>query len=161
MNNPRPLYTIGYEGQTLETFLQRLAEIGVKILVDVRELPLSRKRGFSKRGLSSALTKCGIAYAHMPTLGCPKPIRDALKTDGNWPRYARDFGIHLSKQAVSISELAKLARNTPACLLCFEADFKRCHRSIVARAAMKVGAPRIVHIKAQTMIPDLVHRAVA
>jgi len=155
------LYTIGYEGQTLEAFFRRLNELRVRLVVDVRELPLSRKRGFSKRALAAALTKKGIAYAHMPALGCPKPIRDKLKADKDWPRYAREFGAYLSRQNASVSELAKLSRATTACLLCFEADFSHCHRSIVARAATKIGAPSVVHIMAETTVPDLVHRAVA
>ncbi|MGH7783010.1 MAG: DUF488 family protein [Candidatus Binatia bacterium] len=155
------LYTIGYEGQTLEAFLRRLAELHVRLLVDVRELPLSRKRGFSKRALAAALTERGIAYTHMPSLGCPRPIRDKLKADRDWPRYALEFGGYLRRQRDSVSELAKLSHATTACLLCFEADFAHCHRSIVARAAAKIGAPSVVHITAETAIPDLVHRAAA
>lgn len=161
MSTHRHLYTIGYEGQTLEAFLQRLSEIRIRLVVDVRELPLSRKRGFSKRALAAALAKRGIAYAHMPALGCPKPIRDTLKADKNWPRYAREFGAYLSRQDASLSELAKLTSATTACLLCFEADFSSCHRSIVAHAATKVGAPSVVHITAETTIPDLGRRAIA
>jgi uncharacterized protein (DUF488 family) len=63
------LYTIGYEGQTVEAFLQRLLAQGVLALIDVRELPLSRKPGFSKNALASALQRHGIEYIHMPALG--------------------------------------------------------------------------------------------
>lgn len=161
MNHPKPLYTIGYEGQTLEGFLQRLKQVGVLTVVDVRELPLSRKRGFSKRALDVALAEHDIAYAHMPALGCPKPVRDRLKADGDWPRYVRDFGAYLATQGASIGELTKLTRATPCGLLCFEADFNRCHRSLVARAAAEAGGPRVVHITAETTIPDVARRSAA
>lgn len=161
MNLPKHLYTIGYEGQTLEAFLHRLSEVGVHTVVDVRELPLSRKRGFSKRAFAAALAQRDIAYVHMPALGCPKQVRHRYKADSDWPRYVRDFGDYLDTQDASIGELAKLARTTIACLLCFEADFTRCHRSLVARAAAEAGALRIVHVMAETTIPDVARRAAA
>jgi len=61
----------------------------VKTVVDVRELPLSRKKGFSKSAFCDALSAHGIAYLH--ALGCPKPIRNPYKADGNWQTYTRDF----------------------------------------------------------------------
>lgn len=161
MSRPKRLYTIGYEGQPLTAFLQRLCDLDVRTLIDVRELPLSRKRGFSKRALAAALEEYGIAYAHMPALGCPKKIRDRLKQDGNWGRYVRDFKRHLAKQSASLTELIKFAHATTCCLMCFEADFNRCHRSIVARAAVQVGAPRISHITSMATIPDVAHQAAA
>jgi uncharacterized protein (DUF488 family) len=76
MKTPKNLFTVGYEGLMLEAFIQRLQSNSIQTLVDVRELPLSRKRGFSKRALAEALALQGITYLHMPALGCPKPIRD-------------------------------------------------------------------------------------
>jgi uncharacterized protein (DUF488 family) len=70
------IYTIGYEGLGLEDFVVRLRRAGVRIVIDVRELPLSRKRGFSKGALAEALATARIRYSHMRSLGCPKPIRD-------------------------------------------------------------------------------------
>jgi len=63
----------------------------VKTVVDVRELPVSRKKGFSKSAFCAALSAHGIAYLHMPALGCPKPIRNPYKVDGNWQTYTREF----------------------------------------------------------------------
>jgi len=161
MMKPKHLYTTSYEGQDIEGFLKRLRETGVKTLVDVRELPLSRKAGFSKRALAEALTINGIAYAHMPQLGCPKAIRDRYKVDGNWARYTLDFDKYLETQAAAVTELAHIAGATTTTLLCFEADFDRCHRTFVARAAVEAGAPAIAHITARTTIPELPRRAAA
>ena len=161
MNKPKHLYTTGYEGQNIETFLDRLVTIGVKTLIDVRELPLSRKAGFSKRALAEALAGKGIAYAHMPTLGCPKPIRNRYKADGNWTRYTLDFTRYLESQNAAVTELAHIAGATTTALLCFEADFNRCHRTYVARAAALSGAPSVAHITPRTTIPELRHRAAA
>ena len=160
MGTSKHLYTIGYEGQTLDAFLHELADRAVRTLVDVREMPLSRKRGFSKRALAVALGERNIAYVHMPALGCPKPVRDRYKRDGNWTRYTRDFIAYLQTQGPAIDELAGLAGDTTACLMCFEADFTRCHRSMVAHAANVAGAPTITHIRTETKLPDSARQAV-
>ena len=148
------LYTFGYEGLDINRYIARLHDVGVKTIVDVRQLPLSRKRGFSKRALAEALAKSGIAYLHAPTLGCPKAIRDALKADGNWQAYTTAFLSYLGTQDAAVRELAKLSRATTVCLVCFEADFNQCHRTFVARAAHRRGAPAIAHITAQTVTTD-------
>jgi uncharacterized protein (DUF488 family) len=77
------LFTLGYEGLTVEAFITRLQAAQVKTVVDVRELPLSRKKGVSKSAFCAALSAHGMAYLHAPALGCPKPIRNPCKADGN------------------------------------------------------------------------------
>jgi uncharacterized protein (DUF488 family) len=129
------LFTLGYEGLTIEAFIARLQAAQVKTIVDVRELPLSRKKGFSKSAFCAALSAHGIAYLHAPALGCPKPIRNQYKADGNWQTYTRDFLKYIQTRAASVRELVKIAQATPACLVCFEADFSTCHRTYVASGA--------------------------
>lgn len=155
------LYTFGYEGLTIEAFIARLKEAGVRTIIDVRELPLSRKKGFSKKAFAEALHRAGIAYAHMPALGCPKPIRDAYRADGDWPAYTRQFMAYLDRQGAAVAEVAKVARATSACLVCFEADFNHCHRSMVARAVARTGGPAVVHLTARTAIPECPPQAAA
>jgi uncharacterized protein (DUF488 family) len=150
----RTLYTIGYEGIDVDVFIKRLRDSGVRTVVDVRELPLSRKPGFSKKALSQHLASAGIAYFHSPMLGCPKAIRNRYRVDNNWQRYTRDFTRHLTNQAESVDELAKIARATTTCLVCYEADYAICHRTYVARAARRVGAPRVMHLTDRTACPD-------
>lgn len=152
---PATLFTLGYEGLTIEAFIARLQDAQVKTVVDVRELPLSRKKGFSKTAFSAALSAQGIAYLHVPALGCPKPIRKQYKADGNWQTYTRDFLKYIQTQKSSLRQVVKTAQATPACLVCFEADFSTCHRTYVARAARQLGGPTITHLTAKTALPDL------
>ena len=63
----------------------------VQTVVDVREVPLSRKPGFSKKTLSDTLKICGLQYVHIPKLGCPKPIRHRYRDDGDWAQYTASF----------------------------------------------------------------------
>jgi uncharacterized protein (DUF488 family) len=149
------LYTLGYEGLDIETFLGRLNAAKVNTVVDVRELPLSRKKGFSKSSFSAALSEHGIAYLHVPALGCPKPIRHQYKADGNWRTYTKEFLAYVAAQEAPIQELVKISRATTACLVCYEADFSMCHRTFVARAARQHGGPTVMHLTAKTALPDL------
>ena len=152
---PNALFTLGYEGLSIDAFIARLQAAQVKTIVDVRELPLSRKKGFSKTAFSAALSAHGIAYLHVPALGCPKPIRNQYKADANWATYTRDFLAYLQTQDGPLRELVKIAKATQSCLVCFEADFTACHRTYVARAARQLGGPSVTHLTAKTALPDL------
>jgi uncharacterized protein (DUF488 family) len=158
---PTTLYTFGYEGLELPAFISRLREVGVQTVVDVREFPLSRKKGFSKTAFGGRLADEGIAYCHVPALGCPKDVRDAYRMDGDWDRYTRGFLRHLDEQDEPVRELVKLARSTTACLVCFEADFSACHRTYVGRAANRVGGPQLKHLTAKTVFADQPRRVAA
>lgn len=147
------LFTLGYEGLTIEEFIARLLIADVRVVLDVRELPLSRKRGFSKRRFADALGLAGIAYRHLPALGCPKSIRERHKRDGDWSAYCRSFNSYLSGRMDAVTALIATARETTACLVCFEADYARCHRSMVADAAASVGTLQVVHLGARTASP--------
>lgn len=155
------LHTFGYEGLDIDAFVERLNAAGVKTVVDVRELPLSRKKGFSKTSFSAALAAMNIAYLHAPLLGCPKPIRDKYKVDGDWTDYTKAFLAYIETQGASIRELVKLSKATTACLVCFEADYTMCHRTYVARSVRKHGGQPVMHLTTRTSVPDSGLRAVA
>jgi uncharacterized protein (DUF488 family) len=148
------LYTFGYEGQSIDGFISRLKKAGIRVVIDVRELPLSRKKGFSKTAFAAALKRAGLTYAHLPVFGCPKPIRSQYKIDGSWKRYEKAFNAYLATQTVAIADLAKFSKTTKACLVCFEADFNFCHRSLVARAAASGGGADVIHLTATAEIVD-------
>ena len=148
------LYTLGYEGLTIEAFLERLKQARIQLVVDVRELPLSRKKGFSKTAFREALVAAGIAYEHRSALGCPKPVRDRYRADRDWQAYTRGFLAHLALQKSEIADLTETTQARTACLVCFEADFSFCHRTYVARAARQAGAPAVQHLNARTVIAD-------
>lgn len=161
MGSANHLFTFGYEGLDISTFIARAQAVGVKTVVDVRELPLSRKKGFSKLSFREALAEAGIAYAHMPALGCPKAVRERYKADGSWATYTRGFLSYLATQQTTVGELVKIANATTACLVCFEADFTMCHRTYVARAARAHGGPAVTHLSSKTSFPDVGRQAAA
>ena len=91
------------------------------------ELPLSRKPGFSKKALANGLHLSGLEYVHMVELGCPRPVRDGYRADGDWKRYTTRFLEYLRTQKDAVAELVDLAQSSTCALLCYEADFNFCH----------------------------------
>lgn len=155
------LYTFGYEGLDFDTFATRIRDVGIETVLDVRELPLSRKKGFSKSAFSEQLNRLNISYLHAPVLGCPKSIRDHYRKGGDWAEYTRAFQAYLAGQANTTRELVKLSNATVTCLICFEADYTMCHRTYVARAALQQGGLPVMHLTSKTMLADPVFRAAA
>lgn len=141
-------FTIGYEGLDIDSFMSLLAEYDVDTVVDVREVALSRKPGFSKKALTNVLNLSGREYVHMVDLGCPKLVRDRYREDCNWKRYTESFLKHLNTQEDAIAELSALAASSNCVLLCYEADYNYCHRSMVANAVKDYCGAHVTHIKA-------------
>lgn len=141
------VFTIGYEGLDIAAFLALLTAHGIDTVVDIRELPLSRKPGFSKKALANHLNLSGLNYVHMVELGCPKPVRERYRKDGDWPRYTQGFLQHLATQDAAVAALSERAKASNCALLCFEADFRACHRSMVAHAVHEHGGAEVLHIR--------------
>ena len=128
-----PLYTVGYEKARLGDVVAALQSAGVETLIDVRDRPISRRPGFSKRQLASALEESGIRYLGLRALGTPPEGREAGRS-GDWQRF---WGIVEHRLASAEAELAfaqaaDAGRAGPSCLLCYEADWRHCHRRRVA-----------------------------
>lgn len=126
------LYTIGYEGLSVEDFISLLSDYSIKKLVDIREVPQSRKPGFSKKQLALHLHDVGIAYSHDSLLGCPSPIRHQYKRDNDWVKYSDKFLDYIGDQKEAFSRLADLVTQDITCIMCFEQNYLRCHRYYVS-----------------------------
>ncbi len=127
------IFTIGYEGATVEDFTATLRLAKIDLVVDIRELPISRRKGFSKGALAAALEAEGIGYEHLKGLGDPKEGRDAAKS-GRFEEFIAIFTAHMQTE-IARADLEKaigLVSGKKACLLCYERDFKTCHRNIVS-----------------------------
>jgi len=144
-----PIFTLGYEQSSVAEFLTRLKNGRIERVVDVRDLPLSRRTGFSKTPLSEHLDKAGIAYQHLRALGAPKPLRDAVRGGGSWQDYEKGYGQVLAENEEALRELLKLSARERICLVCFERDPERCHRRLVAEAMRSEirGGPDVQHIR--------------
>jgi uncharacterized protein (DUF488 family) len=132
------LYTAGYEGRAIDEFLDALVQAGVGRLVDVRELPLSRRRGFSKTALRDALAEVGIDYVHVKPLGNPKPNRERYWS-GDVVGGADTYRRHLHNGSYSaLVDLSDSLDRETCCLLCFERDHAICHRDVIVDSLLEL-----------------------
>jgi len=138
----RRLFTLGYEGRTLDDFLGTLKRAKVRRVVDVRKLPLSRRRGFSKTKLSQALGAAGIEYVHLKNAGNPH-----LDLRHDVERCLQAYRRYIDAHPEVIEELEQLTGSTRAALLCVEAKAESCHRSILVDRLDKRGVPlKVQHL---------------
>lgn len=125
------VFTVGYEGRSVDELLTLLREHRVRVLVDVRLNAISRKRGFSKTALSGSLADAGIEYVHEPALGNPKENRPAYR-DGH-PSAQRRYLRHVEKHgADAVARVSELIAAAPTALLCVEREPETCHRTAIA-----------------------------
>lgn len=125
------LISIGYEGKTLGDLVVQLLEQDVRVLVDVRLTPLSRKPGLSKTKLTAALRSAGIEYVHHRALGNPKDNRAGFRAGApeSLARY-REV-LESTAAADALAHVCELLDGGAVALLCFELDHAECHRNIV------------------------------
>jgi uncharacterized protein (DUF488 family) len=132
------IYTIGYEGATSAEFVATLRAAGVRRVIDIRALPLSRRPGFSKTPLGGALREAGLDYVHLKALGTPKPGRDAAKSgDVATLRAVYDAQLALPEAQVAAMRMLALAAEQPSALVCYERDPCHCHRRLLLEAVGK------------------------
>jgi uncharacterized protein (DUF488 family) len=141
----RELLTIGYQGRDPADFVGMLEAHGVDVLVDVRDKPVSRKKGFSKRALEELLSAHGIRYVHARELGNPKSNRDA---GGGTATVLANYEAWMAPRwDDAFAALRSTIEDKRVCLLCLERDPRECHRTIVAREMVaRLGAGALRHL---------------
>jgi len=134
--NKTVLFTIGYEGISLEGYLVRLLKNDVKVLVDVRKNPLSMKYGFSKTQLKKYCGSLGIKYLHFPELGIQSEQRQELNSQLDYDKLFTAYRKNnLSETTNTQTEILNLLKEYKRiALTCFEADICQCHRKHLAEA---------------------------
>ena len=129
------IFTIGYEGSTVGEFVDALHKAGVERVIDVRALPLSRRPGFSKSSLRSALEEAGIEYIHLKALGTPADGRAAARA-GRHQDLRRIYAgqLELPEAIAQSAKMLELVRERPSALLCMEREPAHCHRTLLLQA---------------------------
>ena len=134
--NKKVLYTIGYEGISLEEYLNRLIKNDVKVLVDVRCNPVSMKFGFSKNQLIKYCFGLNIEYVHFPQLGIQSEQRKELNTQADYNNLFETYKSSNLKQTLNYQKQVfnLLEQKGRIALTCFEANICQCHRKPLAEA---------------------------
>ena len=126
------IFSIGYEKSSQSDLLAALVAAGVELIADIRERPQSRRAGFSKRMLATSAAAVGIDYRHFRALGTPPEGREAHRRR-DLPSFWRIFETQIQSSAAigELALLADLAQGRRTSLLCYEADWRVCHRKRV------------------------------
>lgn len=133
------LYTLGYEGISIDGYLNKLNYHNIKILFDVRKNPISRKFGFSISKLKPYVEKLGIEYIHIPELGIASDLRKQLDSQSS---YKKLFNLYQNDILPRQEQALKLIKSTVSnhgigALTCFETDYKFCHRNKITEFLKK------------------------
>ena len=136
------LATIGYEGRSYEAYFNQLLRVGISRLCDVRQNPLSRKWGFSKRLLSQGCEELGIRYESFPQLGIESKQRAGLSGRTAYNRlFARYEAATLPRCRDAVNRIAGwIDAGERVAITCYERDSRDCHRSRLATAIVKTAS---------------------
>jgi len=141
------VYTAGYEGKSVDAFFNHLLRNGIRLIIDVRANPVSRRYGFSKRQFSEIARRLGLDYRHMPALGIPSKYRGDLSDFDSYQRLMKKYEQEMiPRLGDEIDEVGKLMMETPAVLVCVEKDVRCCHRSRLADAVSRKTGLEVKHI---------------
>ncbi|MBL7200215.1 MAG: DUF488 domain-containing protein [Anaerolineae bacterium] len=143
------VYTIGYKGKPLKTFINRLRDAGIDAVIDVRLRNTSHLAGYTKRDDLAFLLEEGfqIAYEHRPELAPTPEILDAYREHEDWAVYESLFAPLLAQRAAGQVGREVLSRYRAPCLLCSERTAEHCHRRLVAEHWVEaLPELRIVHL---------------
>lgn len=142
------LYTLGYEKRTQEEFFRMLADAGIGVLMDVRDVAWSHKPGFAKGALATTAETAGLEYVHAQFAGNPKKLRvKETETAGLIDAYGR----HLDENPGILEEFAALVggymeAGKRVCIMCFERDPADCHRGVLAARWKKKRRGAVEHL---------------
>ncbi len=143
----KTVYTAGYEGESIDTFFEKLLEAGIQRLVDVRYNAISRKYGFSKARLRQLCEQRNIDYVHLRQLGIPSSQRRSLRTVGDYQELMRKYERSILPKVSDVRrEALQLVQELPSVLVCFEADVDYCHRGRLADAVSSEAGMKVVHL---------------
>ena len=142
------IFTVGHSTRSGEEFVEILKAHGIQVLVDVRSFPGSRRYPqFNRPALSESLAQAGIEYRHEPRLGGRRaPRKDSHNTAWRNAQF-RGYADHMETEVFrkGVEDLLELARETRVAVMCAEAVWWRCHRSLLADY-LKAAGHTVVHI---------------
>lgn len=145
------IWTIGHSTRSLEEFSTLLDSFNIKTLVDVRHYPGSRKfPQYNKDSLKTSLPEIGVNYKHLVDLGGrrkpdPNSKNDAWRLDA-FKGYADYMETEQFQQ--SLVKLKKIATEERTAIMCSEAVWWSCHRSLISDI-LKVEGWKVMHIMAE------------
>ncbi|MGG8497168.1 DUF488 family protein [Tenacibaculum sp. TC6] len=144
--NKKSVFTIGYEGISLEKYFNKLLKNNIKLLVDVRKNPLSMKYGFSKTLLKRFCESLGIKYIHIPEVGINSNQRQALEKQEDYDILFESYkNTTLKETSTQQQEIISLLNEyNRIALTCFESNICQCHRLPLAESLKSIEPDLVV-----------------
>ena len=143
------IWTIGHSTRTIDKFISLLEEHGIKLLADVRSLPGSKRYPqFNKERLADSLAKAGIRYEHFPELGGRRKARPDSRNTAWRNASFRGYADYMETEEFDkdVKRLLDIATEFgPAAIMCAEAVWWRCHRSLISDY-LKARGIEVMHI---------------
>ena len=140
------IFTIGYEGHDIDSFLDVLVRNGIDTIIDTRFNPFSMNFDFVQSKLARKLSMAGIEYIHIKPLGIDGNDRKALESKKDYERLFASYRSRIQKEnAGELGRIVSIARKKRVALLCFEKDKNMCHRGIISEELEKTGL-KVAHL---------------
>lgn len=143
---PLAIYTIGYEGRSVDAFFNCILQNGVQGILDVRRNAFSQKFGFTAGVLKDVCKRLDIRYSHLPELGIASEMRKDLTLPGVLERLFHDYELELEYRNTELEQAVSIVSSRPTTLLCFEAEPHRCHRGRLAPILASLTGYDIQHL---------------
>lgn len=144
---PPAVYTAGYQQKSIDGFFDALLKTGIRVIVDVRSNPVSRKYGFARSSMAGIAQKLDLDYVHLPSLGIPSEARVGLASKASYKRLLDAYEQNtLPKRRPDVDQLSQRMQHMPCVLVCMERDVECCHRSRLATAVSKVNGLPVRHL---------------
>ncbi len=142
------MWTVGHSTRSLPALVALVTAHGVSLIADVRKIPRSRRHPhFDQQTLAAALATLGVDYVHLPGLGgLRREQPDSINRGWRNPSF-RAYADYMQTDAFAeeLDRLLALGRARPVAIMCAEALWWRCHRSLIADALVARGEP-VLHI---------------
>ena len=150
------LFTIGHSTREIAEFLQMLKNFKIKCLVDVRRFPSSRKFPvYNQDSLQQTLLDHGVEYIHLEALGGRRAAKkDSPNSAWKHPSF-RGYADYMETPefCTAVKELEKIALEKTTAIMCSEAVFWRCHRSMISDFLKSEGF-KVFHIMSLTKLTE-------
>jgi uncharacterized protein (DUF488 family) len=140
------IYTAGYEGKTVDEFLNLLMRSGIRRLIDVRYNPISRRYGFHKSTLKRLCSSLEMDYQHLPGLGIPGSARADLNSTDSYVALFKEYRCGLIDRRDDLQTAMTLLKSKPSVLVCMEANPESCHRTVLAQHLTGMMALPVKHL---------------
>ena len=143
----KTIFTIGYEGRSVEEYFNILIKNNINLLCDVRANPSSRKYGFFKKVLKHICEQLNIIYQHTPELGIHSNLRKNLHQPSDYIQLFEQYERENLSNVQILNQIEKIVSvHKRIAFTCFEADIHSCHRKTLAEKMGTITQEPVLHL---------------